>query len=38
MIMHDYKNTKPAHDPLSFWDYAGAVCFILIMILLIIGV
>ena len=38
MIMHDYKNTKPAHDPLSFWDYAAAAGFILTMLLLIIGV
>ena len=37
--MIDYKNVKAAHDdPLSFWDYIGAVCFILTMLLLIIGV
>ena len=34
--MKDYKNVKAAHDdPLSFWDYAGAVCFILILLTLI---
>jgi hypothetical protein len=38
MIMHDYKNHKPAAEKLSAWDLIGAVCFILIMILLIIGV
>ena len=38
MIMRDYKNSKPAAEKLSAWDYIGAVCFILIMILLIIGV
>jgi hypothetical protein len=37
MIMRDYKNVKPASEKLSAWDYVGAVCFILIMILLIIG-
>jgi hypothetical protein len=35
--MKDYKNTKPAHDPLTFWDYVAAAGFILTM-LLIIGV
>ena len=38
MIMIDYKNTKPAHDTLTFWDYAAAAGFILTMLLLIIGV
>ena len=37
MIMQDFKNAVKKED-LSAWDYIGAVCFILIMILLIIGV
>lgn len=38
MIMKDYKNSKPTEEKLTAWDYIGAVCFVVIMILLIIGV
>jgi hypothetical protein len=36
MIMHDFKNSKPASEKISAWEYIGAVSFILIMIFLII--
>ena len=35
MIMHDYKNHKPASEKLTAWDYIGAVAFALILISLI---
>ena len=37
MIMKDYKNSA-VKSSLTAWDYIGAVCFILTMLLLIIGV
>ena len=36
--MIDYKNVTAKTESISAWDYIGAVCFILIMILLVIGV
>jgi hypothetical protein len=36
MIMIDYKNSKPASEKLSAWDYIGAVSFISTMLFLII--
>jgi hypothetical protein len=35
MIMHDYKNHKPAAEKTSAWDYVGAVAFAVILISLI---
>jgi hypothetical protein len=33
--MKDYKNTKSVIDPLTFWDYAAAAAFALILLTLI---
>ena len=35
MIMHDYKNHKPAAEKTTAWDIVGAVAFALILITLI---
>jgi hypothetical protein len=35
MIMHDYKNHKPAAEKISAWEIAGAVAFAVILISLI---
>ena len=35
MIMQDYKNSKPAAEKLTAWDYVGAVCFAIILLSLI---